>query len=324
MRARPLNDELASGPFSTARARELGLPKMRVHRSDLVHPTHGVHSLTEPVTLAERAAAYAVGMPSARAFSHVTAALLLGLPLPVRLEAEAPSAGLHVMAPTTDGRVERAGCVGHRGLESRMTTTVQGVEVVCAADTWCDLGELRRGTLGVDDLVVAGDAAAALIDARSGVRVRSGSVTSPGVRALHEALHSRVRPRGKVMLAEALTLVRPRVASPMETRSRLMFVRAGFPEPEVNGVVVDEAGEFVAEADLLWRSRRVVAEYQGAPHAEIRRRSGDEVRRRRLEALGHTVREIFSEDVHRTPRRVETLLFVARALDLDPATLLIA
>ena len=172
MRARPLNDELASGPFSTARARELGLPKMRVHRSDLVHPTHGVHSLTEPVTLAERAAAYAVGMPSARAFSHVTAALLLGLPLPVRLEAEAPSAGLHVMAPTTDGRVERAGCVGHRGLESRMTTTVQGVEVVCAADTWCDLGELRRGTLGVDDLVVAGDAAAALIDARSGVCVR--------------------------------------------------------------------------------------------------------------------------------------------------------
>jgi len=322
MRARPLPEELASGPFSTRRARELGLPKMRVYRGDLVHPTHGAHSLTEPVTLADRAAAFAAGMPSARAFSHVTAALLLGLPLPLRLEAE--TADLHVMAPTTDGRVERAGCVGHRGLEIRRTTTAHGLRVVGAADTWCDLGELRRGTIGVDDLVVAGDAAVALLDARSGVPVQGGSVTSPGVRALHEALHSRVRPRGKVMLAEALALVRPRVGSPMETRARLMFVRAGFPEPEVNGVVCDEAGEFVAEADLLWRSRRVIAEYQGAPHAEIRRRSGDEVRRRQLEALGHTVREIFSEDVHRAPRRIDTLLFVARALDLDLATLLIA
>ena len=110
----------------------------------------------------------------------------------------------------------------------------------------------------------------------------------------------------------------------METRARLMFVRAGFPEPEVNGVVRDEAGEFVAEADLIWRRQRVIAEYQGQAHAEIRRRSGDEVRRRQLEALDHTVREIFAEDVHRTSRRVETLTFMARALDLDPATLLIA
>jgi hypothetical protein len=324
MRARPLPDALATGPFSTARARELGLPKMRVHRGDLVHPTHGAHSLREPVTLAERAAAYAAGMPSARAFSHVTAALLLGLPLRAGLEAQARDGDLHVMAPTRDGRVQRAGCRGHRGLEIRATTCVDGVQVVGAADTWCDLGELRRGVLGVEDLVVAGDAAVALLDAGSEVRVRSAGLTSPGVRALHQALHSRVRPRGKVMLSQALALVRPRVRSPMETRARLMFVRAGFPEPEVNGVVRDEAGEFVAEADLIWRRQRVIAEYQGQAHAEIRRRSGDEVRRRQLEALDHTVREIFAEDVHRTSRRVETLMFMARALDLDPATLLIA
>jgi hypothetical protein len=36
------------------------------------------------------------------------------------------------------------------------------------------------------------------------------------------------------------------------------------------------------------------------------------------------VREIWAEDVNRTPRRRATLLGFAQALDLDPATLLIA
>ncbi|MEO7268761.1 MAG: hypothetical protein ABIW49_06100 [Knoellia sp.] len=323
MRAKPLPPELTKGPSSTARARELGVPRMRVHRADIVHPTYGAHALTAPVSLAQRAAAFSVGMPSARAFSHVTCAVLRELPVPGFLQEEAEAGVLDVMAPTSDGQVKREGCRGHRGLETREVEVVDGLVLVGLADTWCDLGELRRGRLTVDDLVVVGDAVVARLDARAEFVAAEGSRTSPGVRALHLALGTRVRPRGKRMLTEALELIRPRVKSPMESRARLMFVHAGLPEPEVNGVVVDEAGEYLAEVDLLWREQRVAAEYQGQVHAEIGARSNDEAKRRLLESTGHTVRELFSDDVYRAPRRIDTLEYVARALGLDPRSLMI-
>jgi len=102
VRPSPLPVELGPGPFSTAGARLLGVPPERLGRSDLVHPTRGAHMLVEPETLVERALAFQVAMPGDRAFSHVTAALLWGLPLPRALEqlATAEGAPLHVMAPT--------------------------------------------------------------------------------------------------------------------------------------------------------------------------------------------------------------------------------
>ena len=110
----------------------------------------------------------------------------------------------------------------------------------------------------------------------------------------------------------------------METRARLMFVRAGFPEPEVNGPLTNHEGEWLAEGDLVWRRQRVVGEYQGEPHADRARRSADAFRRTRVEEGDWRVREIWAEDVHRAPRRRATLLAFAEALGLDLATLLIA
>lgn len=320
MRISPLPVELGPGPFSTARARGLGVPAQRLGRSDLVHPTRGVHALTEPGTLVERAAAFEVAMPGDRAFSHVTAALLWGLPLPVALEtsATAEDAPLHVIAPTRHGMPKRVGVVGHRGLELRAVGSPPGtaVRVVDVADTWCDLGELPRGSLSTDDLVVVGDAVVALLDARAGRAV--------GVAALREALHRRTRPRGAVALRRALALVRPGVRSPMETRARLMFVHAGFPEPEVNAPVTDSAGEWLAEGDLVWRRQRVVGEYQGKHHADRRRRSQDAFRRGLVEGHGWRVKELWAEDLRPGPRRRWTLTSFARELDLDLSTLRIA
>ena len=321
MQPSPLPDELAAGPFSTARAREVGLAMSRLRGTDLKHPTQGAHVAALPTTLAGRAAAYRVAMPAERAFSHATSAVLLGLPVPTFLEGEARTGPLHVMAPTRAGRVVRKGCTGHRGLELRETTEVEGVRVVAPADTWVDLGELRRGRLTVDDLVVLGDAIVARVDHASGIHVPSGSLRSAGVDALHTALQSRVRPRGKVILTQALGLIRPRVRSPMESRARLMFVQAGFPEPEAGGVVTDEAGEFLAEGDLVWRRERVIGEYQGAVHAAIGRRSLDAHRLHLLEDHGWAVRELFSDDVYKRPRRITTMEAVARLLRLDPSTL---
>ena len=166
------------------------------------------------------------------------------------------------------------------------------------------------------DLVVAGDAAVALLDASSDRPL--------GVALLRAALRHRNRPRGAVALRHALTLVRPGVRSPMETRARLMFVDCGFPEPEVNAPITDAAGEWVAEGDLVWRRQQVVGEYQGEHHAERSRRSSDSFRRRLVEDLGWFVGELWAEDVYRRPRRIATLTRFARELDLDPASLRIA
>jgi len=320
VRPSPLPVDLGPGPFSTAGARLLGVPPERLRRSDLVHPTRGAHMLVEPETLVERALAFQVAMPGDRAFSHVTAALLWGLPLPRALEqlATAEGAPLHVMAPTRDGMVHRAGVVGHRGLEVRAVAGPpgEGLRVVDLADTWCDLGELPRGSFSITDLVVVGDVVVARLDARAG--------RPAGVAALREALYARNRPRGAVVLRHALTLVRPGVRSPMETRARLMFVGAGFPEPELNAPVTDSAGEWLAEGDLVWRRQRLVGEYQGEHHADRRRRSWDAFRRGLVESHGWRVRELWAEDLHRGPRRRWTLTSFAQALDLDPSSLRIA
>jgi GNAT superfamily N-acetyltransferase len=320
VRPSPLPVGLGPGPFSTAEARLLAVPAQRLGRSDLVHPTRGAHALGEPEALVERASAYQVAMPRERAFSHLTAALLWGLPLPRALErrATAQDAPLHVIAPTRDGMAVRAGVVGHRGLEQRAVASPAGtaLRVVDVADTWCDLGELPRGSLSLGDLVVAGDAAVALLDARSGRTV--------GFAALREALRRRNRPRGAVALRQALTQVRHGVRSPMESRARLMFVGAGFPEPEVNAPLTDRAGEWLAEGDLVWRRQRLVGEYQGDHHADRHRRSDDAFRRDLVEAHDWRVRELWAEDLHRGPRRRWTLTRFAQALDLDPATLRIA
>lgn len=321
VRASPLPGRLGPGPFSTARARLQGVPAARLRRGDLVHPTRGAHVAVEPATLVERAAAFQVAMPAQRAFSHLTAAVLWGLPLPHALETAASTtdAPLHVIAPTGDGQPVRPGVVGHRGLERRVVATPAGTGllVVDVADTWCDLGELRRGSLTLNDLVVAGDAAVALLEGRAGRPV--------GTAPLREALRRRNRPRGAVALRHALTLVRAGVRSPMESRARLMFLDAGFPEPEVNAPLTDAAGEWLAEGDLVWRRQRVVGEYQGEDHADRRRRSEDAFRRLLLrERGGWRVEEIWAEDVWRAPRRVATLTAFAHALDLAPAELRIA
>ena len=101
---------------------------------------------------------------------------------------------------------------------------MQGLRVVAPADTWCDMGELTSPALAIDDLVVMGDAVVNRLEPE-------------GIATLRSALDSRTRPRGRARLMAAGGLIRVGSRSPMETRTRLMFHRAGFPEPELNAEV---------------------------------------------------------------------------------------
>lgn len=287
--------------------RSAGFPASRLRHRRLVRPTRGLRALAPLDGQVALAHGYALVLPGDVAYSHVTAAALLGLPLPHHLES---TVLLDVMRDGDRPRIRRTGCAGHRGLERREVVVVDGLPVVGPLDTWCDLGEVLARRVTRDDLVVAGDA---VVNRAPG-----------GLADLAAVLQARVRPRGAVTLREALALVRLGVRSPMETRARLMFVGAGFPEPEVNAPILDGAGTWLLEGDLVWRRERVVAEYQGSDHAARERRSADAHRAGLARDQGWTVVELFAEDVLRPARRITTLVRVARELGLDVRDLRIA
>lgn len=229
---------------------------------------------------------------------------------------------LDVMCRSSAGPVKRKGCIGHRGLENRTVVTHEGLPVTSLADTWVDLGEVMHRGLVLDDLVVAGDAAARLIERRADDE--SGRT---GVEQLTLCLSKRIRPRGKVILSAALPLISPRSKSPMETRARLVFARAGLPTPELNvavhfnGADDDTTGGWLLEGDFVWRKQRVIAEYQGKHHATIGQRAVDATRRSLAEEEGWTFVEVFAGDVYTRPKRIALLRRLARALGVPDSAL---
>jgi len=301
-----LPPDLRNRPFSRQEGLARGLSPRRLRARDLWTPTAGVRTVEAPLTLLERARAQAVAAPSDFAFARATAARLHGIPLPQDLE-EDPY--LHVVTRTADNRVRRAEVVGHRGLETRRIVEISGLPVVTPADTWVDLGEYvgPGRPVGLDDIIAAGDAAANL---------------ERSVEALGLALRARVRPRGKVTLEYALPQVRTGSRSAMETRSRLMVVRAGLPEPEMNLQLYSPSGDWLGMGDLCWEEERVVGEYQGVQfHSRAIDRRANEVRRKRIEQGGWRYLEIVSADVFEGVARAAKLRQLAELLGRSPHVL---
>ena len=108
--------------------------------------------------------------------------------------------------------------------------------------------------------------------------MRRGSRFSLG--DLKNVTSARARHRGVVRMREAVDLVRVGSESPMETRARLVVVHAGLPEPQLNAAVLDDAGGWLATGDLVWREKKVVAEFDGDHHRTDRRQWQIDVARR--------------------------------------------
>lgn len=312
-----LPDALAERAFSTREALGLGVRPRLLRDTALIAVTRGSRTTSEPATLAERASAFLVAMRGDVALSHVSAAQLWGLPLPRDVQAQHD---LDVMCGVGAGPVRREGCIGHRGLGRRTVVSRGGVAVTSLVDTWVDLGEVVSRGLTRDDLVVAGDVVAR--------QLRRAGDPDRGTRALRDCLEARVRPRGKVLLTDALADISPRSASPMETRARLAFSRGGLPAPELNAAVHfdahvrgDEGGGWMLEGDFVWRAQRVVAEYQGEHHATIGQRATDVARRHLAEDEGWTFVEIFAADIFGRAKRIAMLRRLGRALGVPDSDL---
>ncbi|WP_235509188.1 hypothetical protein [Terrabacter sp. Soil810] len=247
-------------------------------------------------------------LPADSAFSHVTAARLLGLPMSYAMEEDAR---LHVMRPIANNRVRLPGIAGHRALHARHVIDVEGVPVVGLADTWVDLGEMvgRGKPVGLDELVVLGDACATRLDSRT---------------PLMQSCLRRNRPRGKRTLLEAYEEIRVGSASPRESLARLVLTRGGLPEPRLNEPIYASWDRTVllGVGDLVWRVPavdgtvvKVVGEYQGELyHSDEDQRTADGHRRGGLEADGWDVQEIWNADLNGSLSRRDTLQRFADAL----------
>lgn len=293
--------ELTGGAFTVAQARSLGLGEGRLRNADLSRPAYGVRRLGPTKSLATLAEATRLVLPTGSAFSHLTAARMLALPVPRRWTKGEP---LDVMNVTAASKVRRAGCVGHRGLESRRVVVVRGgLRVVSPEDTWCDLA--AGGAMDLDELIVLGDE---LVHYRRGISLD----------LLAEAVGRRRGRRGSLLMAEALPHLRTRSNSPMETRTRLLFLRGGLPEPELNVVINDRhCGQWLSDSDFVWRRQRVVAEFDGDHHRTDRRQWQNDVARcQNLQDDGWAFVQLTYASVMLHPRNAATVARLHRLLKL--------
>jgi hypothetical protein len=289
-----LPQALEGRPFTVSEAHELGLGEGRLRHGDLSRPTHGVRQAsTDPqkTELTQHAEAASLMLPIGSAFSHLTAARTFRLPVPRRW---APTEPLEVMNVTGAPLIRRAGCKGHRGLETRRVVRHNGLRVVSPEDTWCDLA--ATGSLDLDELIVLGDA---VVHHRGGIPPRQ----------LAEAVSRRRGWRGRRLMDEALWQLRPRNNSPMETRARLFFLRGGLPEPELNVVINDrDSGQWLSDSDFVWREQRVVAEFDGDHHRTDRQQwQNDVARRENLQDDGWAFVQLTYASVMVHPRNQATL-----------------
>jgi len=333
----PLPPDLVDRPFSVAEAREAGLGAKRLRGPDLVAPHRGVRLASERIARHDRAipAARPPGLatelipartgfesaalpgPSAvvidRAlalqpvmleswfFSHATALAIWNLPVPLRVTTGVEP--LHVSTSVGRGP-RRPGVVGHRSAATRLPDPTR-LDVSSSA-SWRSASSARRqlpvddplsawarsGTLlRLDELVRAGDALAGSWSPHEEARERSIDELIAAIAAV-----GRVPGAGRVRAA--LELIRPGVESPRETDLRLLLVRAGLPEPEINEPTYDASGRYLGKPDLRYRWRKVAIEYEGDEHRLDRRRfRHDILRRERFADAGWRTVRCTSDDL---------------------------
>ncbi len=219
------------------------------------------------------------------AFSHATAAQLLGIPVPIARKLDRR---IHVSVAAPARAPHATGLVGHQ-LARLQTQTIAGLRVTIAAQTWRDLG----ATLSVPDLVAAGDH---IIHRRSPLAGRAD---------LAAQVDAAMGTRGARRLREALALLDDRAESPQESILRCLLVLGGLPVPEVNYVVVDSETGKETRLDLRYPRERLVLEYEGDYHRSRQQWRRDMTRRSRLEAQGWRVMELNADDLRDAPELVD-------------------
>lgn len=272
------------GSVGVAALRARGISEKRLRSRELARPFRGIRATAVEPDLAGRARQYAPRLRSGQAIGGVAAAALWGLPLPSWCD----EALVTVVVPRGAHRPRTAGIESVSLVEERFV--VQRIDELPVTSPVLTLCLLAR-TLDVDALIVVADALLAPRDRYPRLRFPRPAATPERLAA---ACRTWRGAPGAERLRAALEEARPGVDSPMETPTRCMLVRAGLPEPEINGEIVVD-GILIAQPDLLYREAKVAIEYDGEQHfADARQRAHDIERDEVLRALGWTVIRVTS------------------------------
>lgn len=261
----PLPRPLTLAPFRAADGIAAGATPRRLRARDLEAPFHGVRDPSRPAgdalalarldeaarlrdRVQRRCSAYSLVMATTHAFSHGTAAVLHGIPLPRRVEVECDEM-VHVVA-LDGGRAPRGRGVRGTSTSARPVVVIRdALRLLSPEDTWCALA----GCLSLDELIAAGDRLLGL----------PKPIASTG--RIDAAIARHGRRVGAHRLRLAREQLRADVHSPRETRARLQLVRAGLPEPLPNAVIQLRSGRRT-RGDLVFPAYRVLVEYDGEQH----------------------------------------------------------
>lgn len=270
--------------FSVEAAYDRGVGRARLRGEDLQRPFRGVRVREAALDPGEdrfqaasrrelaRIDALAQRLVPGQFFSHRSAARIWGVPLP---HLEEPELHAGAVAPVRAPRIRTVH--GHRiVLERCRPEQRNGYPVSSAATTWAALGDLTLA-----ELVAAGDHLARRY--RKGyLRPHAGR---PPLVTLEElrAVVALGRWRNMARLQRALALIREDAWSPRESMVRLMLVRAGLPEPDLNIDVFERTGGFLACIDLAYSRYRVAIEYHGKQHSRTYAEDVERVERLRAE-----------------------------------------
>ena len=196
------------------------------------------------------------------------------------LRAWEPSELPQLLVPRVSRRSQRRGMRLSYGLEPRHVEVRSQTRVTRLARTVRDLS----CELGHDELVCLLDSA-----------LRLG--WSPDDYPLSRTRAAKV--------SAALMLADVRSESPLETRLRLVLVRAGLPPEELQLDVLDRSGQWIARVDMAWPSRCLVVEVDGRdPHDKPKALYRDRRRQNALALAGWTLLRFTWFDVMRRPHWV--------------------
>lgn len=271
-------------PFTRAAAVAAGISPKQLRGPSYRRLGHGVYvSAAVPNTPAQRAAAAVLPFPDGSWASHASAARIHGVPIPTLPDE-------HVTVVSARHRRLRGGVVCHLRPPGQ-TRFLDGVRVSSYGQMFVELAE----QLGLVDLVVVGDHLArwnGLVPDKLVVFCEASTLP------------------GAPLAARAARHVRLKVDSPMETRTRMLLVLAGLPEPEINPTIRAVDGEPLRRYDLHYKRSRTIVEYDGQLHVE--QWEDDVDRREDIADEGNRIIVVTSRGIYRHPER--TLQRVCRAL----------
>jgi len=246
------------------------MSRREVYGTRLHRPFYGMRAEDEATNHLALCHSASVILPPKAVFSHRSAAVIHGFPLPTW--AEPSQVEVAVFEPSRPPRMR--GVVSHQLTpDGHRVEMVEGLRVMAGQDAWAQLSK----RLPLPDLVVIADF---MITGDEPYSQRPPRWTRADLEA---AVQRHGLRRGVRNLRLALERVRYGSLSPQETRLRLALEDNGLPLPRLNHRVLSPVGDRTAAMiDLAYPEAKIAIEYLGDHHRTDRETYRDDIRRREM------------------------------------------